>query len=109
MVDDHAPRAALGSTRPRLPAGISASEDSFTRAPHVDRSASVATVMLGLVVAVRIWNAVVYDLIGQHDVEVHVGYLRDLAAGRLPTTYNAPWYYLLTCVLASPAIAACWL
>jgi hypothetical protein len=27
--------------------------------------------------------------------------------GHVPTTYNAPWYYLLTCVLASPFIAAC--
>ena len=63
--------------------------------------------MLGVAVAVRIWNAVVYDFRQQHDMQVHIGYLRDLAGGHLPTTYNAPWYYVLTCVLASPVIAAC--
>ena len=63
--------------------------------------------MLGVTVAVRIWNAVVYDLRQQHDMQVHIGYLRDLAGGHLPATYNAPWYYVLTCVLASPVIAAC--
>jgi hypothetical protein len=73
---------------------------------HV-RAPSVAAAMLGIAVAVRIWNAVVYDFRQQHDMQVHIGYLRDLAEGHLPTTYNAPWYYVLTCVLASPVIAAC--
>jgi len=74
---------------------------------HAGRAPSVAAAMLGVAVAVRIWNAVVYDLRHQHDMQVHIGYLRDLAGGHLPATYNAPWYYLLTCVLASPAIAVC--
>jgi hypothetical protein len=74
---------------------------------HVGRTPSVAAAMLGVTVAVRIWNAVVYDLRHQHDMHVHIGYLRDLAGGHVPATYNAPWYYLLTCVLASPAIAVC--
>ncbi len=74
---------------------------------HISRAPSVAAAMLGVAVAVRIWNAVVYDIRQQHDMQVHIGYLRDLAGGHLPTTYNAPWYYILTCVLASPAIAAC--
>ena len=74
---------------------------------HVGRAPSVAAAMLGVAVAVRIWNAVVYDFRQQHDMQVHIGYLRDLAGGHLPTTYNAPWYYVLTCVLASPVIAAC--
>jgi hypothetical protein len=74
---------------------------------RVGRAPSVAAAMLGVTVAVRIWNAVVYDLRHQHDMQVHIGYLRDLAGGHLPTTYNAPWYYILTCVLASPVIAAC--
>ena len=63
--------------------------------------------MLGVAVAVRIWNAVVYNLRQQHDMHVHIGYLRDLLEGHLPATYNAPWYYVLTCVLASPVIAVC--
>jgi hypothetical protein len=74
---------------------------------RIGRAPSVAAAMLGVTVAVRIWNAVVYDLRHQHDMQVHIGYLRDLAGGHLPTTYNAPWYYVLTCVLASPVIAAC--
>ena len=74
---------------------------------HVGRAPSVAAAMLGVAVAVRIWNAVVYDLRQQHDMHVHIGYLRDLAGGHLPTTYNAPWYYVLTCVVAAPVIAAC--
>jgi hypothetical protein len=74
---------------------------------HVGRAPSVAAAMLGVTVAVRIWNAVVYDFRQQHDMQVHIAYLRDLAGGHLPATYNAPWYYVLTCVLASPVIAAC--
>ena len=74
---------------------------------HRGRAPSVAAAMLGVTVAVRIWNAVVYDLRHQHDMHVHIGYLRDLAGGHLPTTYNAPWYYVLTCVVAAPVIAAC--
>ena len=74
---------------------------------HRGRAPSVAAAMLGVAVAVRIWNAVVYDLRQQHDMHVHIGYLRDLAGGHLPTTYNAPWYYVLTCVVAAPVIAAC--
>ena len=74
---------------------------------HVGSAPSVAAAMLGVTVAVRIWNAVVYDLRHQHDMHVHIGYLRDLAGGHVPATYNAPWYYLLTCLLGSPVIAVC--
>ena len=50
-------------------------------ATHTRRAPSVAAVMLGVIVAVRIWNAVVYNLRPQHDEQVHIGYLRDLVGG----------------------------
>ncbi len=62
--------------------------------------------MLALAVAIRVWNAGAYDLRYQHDPQVHLGYLVALAASHVPPSYNAPWYYGLTCLLALPAIAA---
>jgi hypothetical protein len=63
--------------------------------------------LLALAIGVRVWNVWAYDLRHQHDVRVHIGYLRELAQGSLMPSYNAPWYYLATCLLALPVIVPC--